>query len=175
MGFSFTPEILLGGLVIFLLRLVDVALDTLRVLFVVRGKKTIVWVLGVIVNIIYLIAISSVLNGDKQLVTILCYAMGYATGNVAGMMIEERLAIGFKSFNIISKTKGSEIAEALRAKGFGVTEMLGQGRDGTVTVISTNIKRKQAKEARQIIENADPSAFVTEDDFVPVNNGYWRK
>lgn len=176
MGLSFTPEILLGGLVIFLLRVVDVAMDTLRVLFVVRGKKLIVWCLGVCTNIIYLFAISNVLNGEKQLVTILCYAMGYATGNIVGMMIEERLAIGFKDIGVISQTKGPEIAAALREKGFGVTEMLGQGRDGTVTIVHTNIKRKQTKEVRAIIESVDDHAFITEDDFSPVNDGgHWRK
>ena len=172
---TLTPDILIGGFVIFLLRLIDMCLDTLRMLFVVRGQRVIVWILGVTTSIIYIVAISNVLSGKNHPFTILCYGVGYATGNVLGMRIEERLAIGFKQVNIVSKDKGHEIAEALREQGYGVTEMVGQGRDGTVDLVSTSVKRKQAKEVRKIIKNIDSAAFITEDDFSPVQSGTWRK
>lgn len=172
---TLTPDVLLGGFVIFLLRLIDMCLDTLRMLFVVRGQRVIVWILGVTTSIIYVVAISSVLTGAKHPFTILCYGVGYATGNVLGMRIEERLAIGFKQINIVSKNKGHEIAEALREKGYGVTELVGQGRDGTVDLVSSSVKRKHAKEVRKIIKDIDGSAFITEDDFNPVQSGTWRK
>ena len=171
-----TPEAIAGGLVIFILRLIDQALDTLRVLFVVRGKRWIVWILGVITNVIYIVAISSVLTGDRNPFTIMCYAVGYATGNILGMRLEEFLAIGFREVNVISQTKGHEIANALRNLGYGVTEISGQGRDGHVSIVKTNIKRKQSKAVRKIIETIDDCCFITEDDFVPVNaGGYWHK
>lgn len=160
---------------IFILRLIDMCLDTLRVLFVMRGQRVIVWILGVVTSIIYIVAISNVLSGKNHPFTILCYGVGYATGNVLGMRIEERLAIGFKQVNIVSKDKGHEIAEALREEGYGVTEMVGQGRDGTVDLVSTSVKRKHAKEVRKIIKNIDSAAFITEDDFNPVQSGTWRK
>ena len=172
---TLTPDILIGGFVIFLLRLIDMCLDTLRMLFVVRGQRVIVWILGVTTSIIYIVAISNVLSGKNHPFTILCYGVGYATGNVLGMRIEERLAIGFKQVNIVSKDKGHEIAEALREEGYGVTEMVGQGRDGTVDLVSTSVKRKHAKEVRKIIKNIDSAAFITEDDFNPVQSGTWRK
>ena len=172
---TLTPDILIGGFVIFLLRLIDMCLDTLRMLFVVRGQRVIVWILGVTTSIIYIVAISNVLSGKNHPFTILCYGVGYATGNALGMRIEERLAIGFKQVNIVSKDKGHEIAEALREQGYGVTEMVGQGRDGTVDLVSTSVKRKHAKEVRKIIKNIDSAAFITEDDFSPVQSGTWRK
>ena len=172
---AMTLEVILGGLVIFALRLIDMTLDTLRLLFVVRGKRLIVWILGIVTNTIYILAISSVLTGKNHPFTIFCYACGYATGNILGMRLEERLAIGYKEINVISKTKGREIAGALREKGFGVTEMVGQGMNGTVDVISTSVKRKHAKDVRKIIHEIDENAFITEDDFNPVNAGTWRK
>lgn len=173
---TLTPDVILGGLLIFCLRVVDMTLDTLRLLFVVRGKRVIVWILGVITSIIYIVAIGNVLTGQNHPFTILCYACGYATGNILGMRLEERLAIGFKEVNVISKTKGREIANALREKGYGVTEMVGQGMNGTVDMVKANVKRKQTKEVRQIIEEIDPAAFITEDDFIPVNSGgHFRK
>ena len=165
----------MGGFVIFMLRLVDMCLDTLRMLFVVRGQRVIVWILGVITSIIYIVAISNVLTGANHPFTILCYGVGYATGNVLGMRIEERLAIGYRQITIVSQTKGSEITAALRERGYGVTEVEGQGMNGTVDVVNTAVKRKQAKDVRKIIHEIDENAFITEDDFNPVNAGTWRK
>ena len=173
---TITPDVLIGGLVIFILRLIDMTLDTLRLLFVVRGKRVIVWILGVITNTIYIVAISNVLTGKNHPFTILCYAVGYATGNILGMRLEERLAIGYREITVISKNKGREIANALRDLGYGVTEIEGQGMAGTVNIVKTNVKRKQSREVRKTIEEIDNEAFITEDDFVPVNaGGYWHK
>lgn len=173
---TITPDVIIGGLVIFLLRVIDMTLDTLRLLFVVRGKRVIVWVLGVVTNTIYIVAISNVLTGKNHPFTILCYAVGYATGNILGMRLEERLAIGYKGIDIISTTKGDEIAAKLREMGYGVTEITGHGKDGTVNIIRTNVKRKHTKDVHSIIESVDPNAFITEDDLIPVNaSGYWRK
>ena len=172
---TLTPDILIGGFVIFLLRLIDMCLDTLRMLFVVRGQRVIVWILGVITSIIYIVAISNVLTGSNHPFTILCYGVGYATGNVLGMRIEERLAIGYKQINVVSQTKGHEIAQALREQGYGVTELTGTGMNGTVDLVSSSVKRKHAKDVRKIIEQIDEKAFITEDDFHPVKSGTWRK
>ncbi|MBQ6502403.1 MAG: DUF2179 domain-containing protein [Flexilinea sp.] len=172
---TLTPDILVGGFVIFLLRLIDMSLDTLRVLFVMRGQRVIVWILGVTTSIIYVVAISNVLTGAKHPFTILCYGVGYATGNVLGMRIEERLAIGFMQVNVVSQNKGREIASALRDRGYGVTQLKGEGMNGTVDLVSTSVKRKQAKDVRKIIEKIDEKAFITEDSFNPVKSGTWRK
>ncbi len=173
---TITPDVIIGGMVIFLLRVIDMTLDTLRLLFVVRGRRLIVWILGVITNTIYIVAISNVLTGKNHPFTILCYAVGYATGNILGMRLEERLAIGYKGIDVISKTNGDEIAAKLREMGYGVTELTGQGKDGTVKIIRTNVKRKHTKDVQSIIENIDPEAFITVDDLIPANaGGYWRK
>lgn len=172
---SLTPEVILGGLMIFFLRTMDMSMDTLRVLFVVRGKKSIVWCLGVVQSVIYITAISSVLSGDKNPFTILCYACGFATGNIFGMFLEEKLAVGFRELSIISQNDGEQIAAKLRDAGYGVTEMFGEGRDGVVEIIRTNVKRKQASEVLKIVGDIDPKAFVTQNDFVPVNtSGHWK-
>lgn len=172
---TLTPEILVGGFVIFILRLIDMCLDTLRVLFVMRGQRVIVWILGVVTSIIYIVAISNVLSGKNHPFTILCYGVGYATGNVLGMRLEERMAIGYKQVNIVSQNDGREIATALRDQGYGVTELKGEGMNGTVDVVSTSIKRKQVKDVRKIVQKIDDKAFITEDDFHPINSGTWRK
>lgn len=171
-----TGEAVLGGILIFFLRVCDMSMDTLRVLFVVRGKKLPVWFLGVAQSALYIIAISRVLKGDNNPITILGYATGFATGNIIGMQIEERLAIGFKKISIISRDNGTEIALALREAGYGVTELCGKGKDGEVCMLQVNVKRKHVKDVEKIANGIDKKAFITADDFYPLNrSGFWRK
>ncbi len=172
----FTQEAILGALLIFFLRILDMSMDTLRVLFVVRGKKLPVWILGAIQSTIFILAVSEVLKGDTNPLIILGYATGFATGNVVGMWIEDQLAIGFKRVSITSRENGAEIAAALREKGYGVTELHAKGRDGDVEMVQTNVKRKHMKDVEQIANRIDSKAFITADDFYPLNrSGFWRK
>ncbi len=170
----FTTQALLAALGIFMLRVGDMALDTIRVLFVVRGKKTLAWVLGFFQALIFVVAISSVLSNLDNPLNIFGYAAGFATGNVVGMFIEEWLAIGFIRVAIISSTRGPSIAEKLRSAGYAVTEIPARGRDGTVTMMQISVKRKQVADVETIALEADAEAFVTAEEVRPLRRGFWR-
>ncbi len=159
---------------IFFLRVGDMSLDTLRVLVVMRGRKSIAWVLGFFQALIFVIAISSVLENLNNPLNILGYAAGFATGNVVGMLIEERLAIGHIQLSIISPGRGAAIAEKLRDEGYGLTEIPARGKDGTVTLLSCSVLRKNVDQVRRIINQVDESAFITAEDVRPVRRGVWR-
>src|SRR5512136_604818 len=94
---------------IFILRVCDMSLDTLRVLFVMRGRKLIAWGLGFCQSLIFVIAISSVLSHLDNPLNVLGYAAGFATGNVVGLWIEGRLAVGHVQLSIISSRLGTAI------------------------------------------------------------------
>ncbi|HWQ05095.1 MAG TPA: DUF5698 domain-containing protein [Longilinea sp.] len=170
----FTVESLLGALLIFVLRIGDMSLDTIRVLFVVRGRKGLAWVLGFFQALIFVVAISSVLSNLNNLFNVLGYAAGFATGNVVGMLIEERMALGHIHLTIYSSTRGAAVAEALRKDGFGVTEVAGRGKDGTVTVLHCSVLRKKVDAVETIVLEEDPSAFITTSDVRQVRRGFWR-
>lgn len=174
MDFSFTWPALFGGLLIFGLRVCDMSLDTLRVLFVMRGRKGLAWVLGFFQSLIFIIAISSVLTHLGNVFNIIGYAAGFATGNVVGMKIEERLAVGHSLLTIISSTRGAVIVESLRKFGYAVTEIPARGKDGTVTVLHCSVFRKDISSVDTIVLEADPNAFVTVEDMRPVRRGFWR-
>ncbi len=157
---------------IFFLRVGDMTLDTIRLLFVVRGKKGLAWALGFFQALIFVIAISSVLENLENPLNILAYAAGFATGNVVGMWIEEKLAIGYTQFTIISSTRGAAIAEQIRAAGFAVTELSARGRDGTVNVLQVNVRRKETSNLETIVLEADPEAFVTVEEVSPGSPGF---
>jgi len=170
----FTVESLLGALLIFVLRIGDMSLDTIRVLFVVRGRKGLAWVLGFFQALIFVVAISSVLSNLNNLFNVLGYAAGFATGNVVGMLIEERMALGHIHLTIYSSTRGAAVAEALRKDGFGVTEVAGRGKDGTVSVLHCSVLRKKVDAVETIVLEEDPSAFITTSDVRQVRRGFWR-
>lgn len=174
MDFTFTWTALLGGLLIFGLRVIDMSLDTLRVLFVMRGRKGLAWILGFFQSLIFIIAISSVLTHLGNVFNIIGYAAGFATGNVVGMKIEERLAVGHSLMTIISSMRGAAVAESLRMEGYAVTEIPARGKDGTVTVLHCSVLRKDIGNVDTIVLEVDPNAFVTVEDMRPVRRGFWR-
>jgi len=168
------PHAWLFALLIFFLRVGDMSLDTIRVLFMVRGKKLLVWVLGFFQALIFVVAISSVLTQLNNVLNIIGYATGFATGNIVGMMIENKLAIGHVLVNIISSNRGSFIAERLRASGYAVTEIAGRGMNGTVFELHASVLRKDVSQVETIVLESDPQAFVTAEDVRPVRRGFWR-
>lgn len=174
LSLTFSSQALLTALTIFILRVMDMSLDTIRLLFVVRGKKTLAWVLGFFQAAIFVVAISSVLTNLDNLLTVIGYSAGFATGNVVGMLIEERLAIGHMLVTIISPTRGNAIADQLREAGYAVTEISGRGRDGTVTVLHCSVLRKSVDRVETVVLEADPEAFVTSGDLRPRRRGFWR-
>ncbi len=170
----FTVSALLGALGIFFLRVLDMTLDTLRVLFVMRGKHKLVWLLGFAQSMIFVVAITSVLSNLDNPLNLVGYAAGFATGNVVGMFIEGKLAVGFIHLTIVSSRRGNVLAEVLRDNGFPLTEIPARGRDGTVSVIYADIPRKEVKRVEKLIYDADPEAYITEEDVRPRRRSMWR-
>lgn len=160
--------------VIFFLRVTDMSLDTLRVLFVVRGRKWLAWILGFFQSGLWVVAITTVLSNLDNLWNLVGYAGGFATGNVVGMAIEERLAIGHGHMRIISSTRGQAIAEKIRDAGYAATELAGHGKDGTVSIISSSVRRRDIDRVRREVNQIDSNAFVTVEEIRPLHRGFWR-
>jgi uncharacterized protein YebE (UPF0316 family) len=170
----FTPAILTSALFIFSLRVVDMSLDTVRVLFVMRGRKGIAWVIGFTQSLIFLVAFTSALKNINNPISFLAYAGGFATGNVVGIWIEDKLAIGYTYLRIISPCFGNKIAEQLRLQGFAVTEISGRGKDGMVNILNCSVLRRQAGQAIQTVQDIDPDAFITSQETSAIHRGFWR-
>ena len=149
------------------------SLDTLRIRMMARGKKTLSFIFGVIETIIYVYTLSSVFENLDNWINIFAYALGFGSGSVVGMWLEERLAVGFIHMRIISPNRGMELANLLRDQGFAVTEFSGRGRDGSVVMLSLSVKRKNAKQVRAVVEQTDELAFITSEDLQPVRRGFW--
>ena len=169
-----SPSAWLIALGIFAARLVNVALDTLRFMFTLRGKRSLSWILGFLGSIIYIVIIGSVLTNLGNVLNLIGYAAGFATGNVVGMAIEKRLAIGFTHFSIISRDHSTEIADALRDAGFGVTEIPARGRESSFMLVDCYVRRKQTDTVEKLVLEIDPNSFITAEEVTPHRSGVWR-
>lgn len=150
-----------GPLVIFGLRIVDVSLDTMRVLSAVRGARWVAGGLGFFQALIWLVVVGNAIKYLDSIWHVLGYAGGFGAGTLVGISIENALAYGVATVRVVSRQGGVEIAEALRKRGYGVTEFGGQGRDGRVEILNSVVQRQDLDEVMRIVDQWDPSAFVT--------------
>ena len=150
-----------GPLVIFVLRIVDVSLSTVRILLSVRGHTRIVPFIGLIEVLIWLFAAGNAMRNLESGWHVLGYATGYATGSAVGLWIEEKLALGFATIRVITRHEGQALADALRALDFGVTEFAARGREGPVEVIYLVVPRRETDRVLNEVSRRDASAFIT--------------
>ena len=168
-----TPAAILTALLIFLVRVASIDMDTLRFMLTMRGKQGIAWVLGFIESVLYVVIIGAVLNDLSNVLYVVGYAAGFATGNVVGMAIEKRLAIGFSHIKIITKQHGLAVADALRKMDYAVTEISARGKDGSVSLCDLSVRRKDVPAIEKLALEVDPEAFITVEDITPLRSGYW--
>jgi uncharacterized protein YebE (UPF0316 family) len=167
-------EIVLGALFIFCLRLIDVSMGTVRILMSVRGRRLLAGLIGFFEVSIFLVAISQVITNIGNWWNVIAYAGGFAMGNIVGITIENRLAIGLAEVSIISMGKGTEIAETLRAEGYGATEFLGAGHSHMVDMVRAVVRRKEVPLVIDATTSVDDNAFVTVQDMQRAYRGRWR-
>lgn len=161
-----------GPFLIFFLRITDVSMATVRMLLMVRNKKLLVPILAFFEVCIWVFAVATVVQHLSSPWHLLGYAGGYATGNIVGMAIEERLAMGLATVRTMVKTGGAELASALRSNGFAVTEMTGIGRDGPVEVLYSVLRRRRVAPYVRMVDEAAPDSFVVVDEPRAVHRGW---
>ncbi len=161
-----------GPLLIFGLRVVDVTLATLRMLLTMRDRRVVVPVIGFFEALIWVLAIGTAIQNLQSPLHILGYAGGFASGTVVGLWVEGKLAMGLATIRVISRAEGEEIANALRAEGFGVTEFDGYGRQGKVELLMTLVKRRQIGHVLKIAEELDDDAFISVDEPRTIRRGW---
>jgi len=156
---------------IFLARIIDVSIGTLRIIFVSKGNKSIAPILGFFEVFIWIIAIGQIMGNLNNFACYFGYAAGFATGNYVGLRIEERLAMGSVLIRIISQKDTSALIKSLNAKEFGATVVEGEGSLGKVQLIYSIVKRENIREVVEIIQEFNPKAFFTIEDVRKVSSG----
>ncbi len=147
-------------LAIFALRAIDITLSTLRMLAVVRGRRVVAWLLGFFGALLFITAIAGVLSALDNLVGMLAYAAAYATGNLAGMTIERRLAPGRVLLRIFTPGPARAVAAALHDAGIGATRIPSRTPGGAELVLCY-APRRSANRLRDLARAAEPASTIT--------------
>jgi uncharacterized protein YebE (UPF0316 family) len=157
---------------IFGARVADVTLDTMRVIFLNRGRKIVAPILGFFEVLIWILAISQVMKNLTNPVCYLAYGAGFATGNFVGILIEEKVAAGWLAVRIITAKDVRELIAALRSSGHGITTLDGHGADGPVNVVYAVIRRKNFPRIVEQIQLYTPDAFYTVEEIRSLAGGH---
>lgn len=156
---------------IILARIVDVTLDTIRIIYISRGMKSLAPIFGFFEILIWLLAISTIMRNLNNPVYYLAYAVGFATGNLVGIFVEERLAVGKVVLRIISQKDISELVNHLRSCGHGVTTVDAKGATGPVKLVFTIIDRNKIKSVVKSIDHYNPKSFYSIEDVRSAKEG----
>lgn len=149
------------ALFIFMARILDVSMGTVRTILLVKGNRKIAAALGFFEVMIFLLVLGNVVGNINRPILIIAYCAGFACGNIIGGKIEEILSIGKVSAEVILKANVEEVILALRNEGFGVTIFEGMGLEGKSYMMNIILERKNIKKFREIMKKADPNAFIT--------------
>ena len=163
-----------GALLIMLARIVDVSFDTMRVIFAIRGRRGIAAILGSIQALIWIIAVGNAIRHLDSILHVLGYAAGYGLGTFVGVTIEGLVAYGAAMIRIVSPHGGKDIAAALRDRGYGVTEVVGHGREGPVAVLFAAVERSHLPDVMETAMEWDPDAFITVEEPKVLRGGLLR-
>ncbi len=156
-------------LLIFLSRVIDVSLDTIRIVFISKGNKYLAPLLGFFEVLIWLVAITRIMQNLDNVIYYIAYAGGFATGNYIGLIIEEKLALGLQMFRIITQKEAPVLIQSLIDKGYGITYLDAEGKNGNVNVIFSVVKRSESAKVIEIINRSNPNAFYSIEDIRRVN------
>jgi len=151
-------------ILIFLARLTDVSLGTMRIIFVSRGVKYIAPLIGFVEINIWLLAIGQIMQNLNNMVCSFAYAGGFAIGNLVGMMIEEKLSIGLVLLRLITRHDNKELIDYLKSQNYGVTTHDAEGVKGPVKIIFAVIRRKDLHCVVDHINQIHPHAFYSVED-----------
>jgi len=151
---------MLTGVLIFLARICDVSIGTVRTIVTVQGRTVIAFILAIFEISIWITVVSTVIHQIKDNpLLIIFYAFGYATGNVVGILVERRLAFGLIILKVITRNAGGELADYLRQKGQPVTVFMGEGMEGPVKELYIACRRRDLKWILPVVSQKDPKAF----------------
>ncbi len=158
-------------ILIFLSRIADQTIGSLRIIFMSKGFKYIAPLLGFFEVIIWLVAVTQIIKHVDNPISYIAYGLGFATGTFIGMKVEERLSIGKVMMRIIPKMDTTELIKHMRQQNFGLTISDAQGSQGSVKVIMSIMDRKDTRKLIPIIHKYNPHAFYTVEDIRAVNEG----
>lgn len=169
-----TQDAVLLALVVFVLRVVNNAMGTVRVVLITRQRRLLASGLGFIESLIFAVTITSVVTDLSNILNLVAYCGGFSVGSYLGMYIEDRFIKSYVTVNIIAQNHGHEIAVALRDAGYGVTESTGEGLQGPVVMLHSVVVHRDLPRLLAIVREKNPDAFVSMEQLRAIQRGFVR-
>lgn len=162
-------------LTILTINIVYVSFSTLRMILTLKGKRYLAALVSMFEVSIYIFGLSIVLENLSEIQNVIAYAVGFALGIIIGSKIEERLALGYITVNIISTNPDLPFTKKLREAGFGVTSWKSAGMDGERLTLQVLAPRKQELYLYKLVTEIDPKAFIVSYEPKNIQGGFWVK
>ncbi|MDQ0159697.1 DUF2179 domain-containing protein [Alkalibacillus salilacus] len=162
-------------LIIFGVNIVYVSLLTVRTIFTLKGQKYIAASVGVFEITFYTVGLGLVLDNIGEIQNLIAYALGFGVGVISGMKVEEKLAVGYITVNVISSDPSIPFTESLRNRGYGVTSWYAYGMEGDRLAIQVLTPRKYELMLYKSIKEIDPKAFIIAYEPRQIHGGFWVK
>ncbi|MGG1572617.1 DUF2179 domain-containing protein [Fictibacillus sp. NRS-1165] len=161
--------------IILLINVVYVSFFTIRMILTLKNQRYLAALISVFEVIIYVIGLGLVLDNLDKIQNLIAYALGYGLGVLAGMKIEEKLALGYITVNVITTETEAGLPNAIRSKGFGVTDWMASGREGQRLMMEILTSRKSESNLYEAVRSLDPKAFIISHEPKAFHGGFWVK
>ncbi len=142
------------------LQITYVTMLSVRFILMVKGFRYVAASMSAVEIGIYVVGFKLVLDHLDQPLHLAAYCISYGIGVLLGVKLEERLALGYISVQVITKEDNGGLAALLRSKGYGVTRWEGEGREGSRWVHIVILSRKQQQQLCHEVLSVDPNAFI---------------
>jgi uncharacterized protein YebE (UPF0316 family) len=148
-------------LLIFMARICDVSINTIRIIYMLGGRRYTSTILGFFESLIWLLAISQIFKHLDNWICYVAYPAGFASGIFVGMLMEERIAYGKVIVRIITRKEVMELIQFLNANGFRYTKVIAEGPDGHENLVFTVLQRERLDDLLGKLKEILPTAFFT--------------
>ena len=156
---------------IFVARVADVSMGTVRVIFVSKGLKYLAPVVGFFEVLIWLLAIGQIMKNLSNPLCYIAYAGGFAAGNFIGISIAEKLSLGVALIRVVTQKDALPLVEYLKNENYGVTSVNGHGASGQVKVVFTIVPRREVSSVITLVKKFNPHAFYSIEEVGFVEKG----
>lgn len=149
---------------IFLSRIIDVSLGTIRIILANKGIKKVASIIGFFEVLLWIIVISAVMENLNNYLSYFAYAIGFSLGTYVGISLEEKISLGQVRLRVITKKDLKEMIDDMKPTKYVFVSENVNSSDGKIKIINAFIERKYLKVVLDKIKKRDKEAFYTVED-----------
>ncbi|RYG73148.1 DUF2179 domain-containing protein [Lentibacillus lipolyticus] len=161
--------------IILVINIVYVSLSTMRMILTLKGRRYMAAFVSMFEIVVYVLGLGLVLDNLNEIQNLIAYSVGFGTGVIVGTKIEEKLALGYITVNVISSDPDIDFTRRLREKGYGVTSWFAYGMEGDRLAMQILTPRKYELRLYETIKTIDSKAFIISYEPKQINGGFWVK